>query len=115
MNSRIQKQVRVRPRHEAGKMNKLEEAYAASLKMMEQAYEIQSYQFESLKLVLADRTTYMPDFMVVTKEGFLEFHEVKGFWESTARVKIKVAASLFPQFQFKAFTRKKGMWIEETF
>ena len=106
---------RGRVRHEAGKMNKLEAAYASSLEMMRQAGEIHSHCFESMKLVLADRTTYMPDFMVITNDGFVEFHEVKGFWESTARVKIKVSAEKFPMFAFKAYTRKKGMWVEETF
>ena len=106
---------RGRVRHTAGVMNKLEAAYSASLSQMVVAGEIDSFMFESMKLVLADRTSYMPDFLVFNKDGFIEFHEVKGFWESAARIKIKVAAKMFPQFQFKAFTRKRGMWIEEGF
>jgi hypothetical protein len=96
-------------------MNKLESAYRDSLEMMARAGEIQSYMFEPVKLRLADRTTYTPDFMVIAANDIVELHEVKGFWEDDARVKIKVAAEMFPMFLFKAFTRKKGMWIEETF
>jgi len=96
-------------------MNKLEHAYSESLKMSAMAGEIQSFMFEPIKLKLAPNTTYTPDFMVVSKDDIIELHEVKGFWEDDARVKIKVAATIFPQFQFKAFTRKKGMWIEEVF
>ena len=104
-----------RARHVAGAMNKLEGQYELSLRIMEQANEIQSFMFEPLKLKLADKTYYTPDFMVVANTNIIELHEVKGFWEDDARVKIKVAAKMFPQFQFKAFSRKKGMWIEEGF
>ena len=104
-----------RVRHESGKMNKLEQAYAASLQMMLLAGEIHSHRFEAVKFTLACRTTYTPDFMVLNNDNVIEFHEVKGFWEDDARVKIKVTARLFPEFQFKAFTRKKGLWVEESF
>ena len=38
----------------------------------------------------------------------------KGFWEDDARVKIKVAAEVFP-FRFVAITRSKDGWKEEDF
>jgi hypothetical protein len=96
-------------------MNKLEGAYKDSLEMQARAGEIQSYMFEPVKLRLAPATTYTPDFMVIAANDIVELHEVKGFWEDDARVKIKVAAEMFPMFLFKAYTRKKGMWIEESF
>lgn len=47
--------------------------------------------------------------------GELEMHEVKGFWEDDARVKIKVAASFYP-FSFIAARPKPkeegGGWEE---
>ena len=50
--------------------------------------------------------------------GTMEIHETKGHWEDDARVKIKVAATLFP-FRFFAITQgrkeKKGQWIFEEF
>lgn len=82
----------------SGEMNKLEAAYAARL--------------ESLKL--ADNTFYAPDFMVLRPDGEFEMHEVKGFWEDDARVKIKVAAELYP-FKFIAARKEKGAWVFEDF
>jgi len=106
---------RARAPRVAGAMNKLETQYRDSLAMMAHAGEIRSFHYEALKLRLADRTSYTPDFMVVANDMTIELHEVKGFWEDDARVKIKVAAEMFPMFLFKAFTRKKNVWIEETF
>lgn len=95
-------------------MNKLEEKYAACLELGRRAGSILEYKFESVKLRLADKTFYTPDFMVVNADGVLEMHEVKGFWEDDARVKIKVAAETFP-FHFKAITHKRGQWEVENF
>ena len=59
-----------------------------------------------------------PDFAVLPADGVLEIHEVKGFWQDDARVKIKVAASLYP-FRFvamKARAKKHGGgWEAEAF
>jgi hypothetical protein len=48
----------------------------------------------------------------------LEMHEVKGFWQDDARVKIKVAASIYP-FRFVAVTARAkkhgGGWAVEEF
>lgn len=102
----------------AGTMNKTEAAYAAHLDLLIGAGEIQWYRFEGIKLRLADNTFYTPDFAVMAADGVMEIHEVKGFWEGDARVKIKVAASQYP-FRFKAVTarakRLGGGWAEEVF
>lgn len=63
---------------------------------MKNSGSIQWYAFEAMKFKLADKTFYTPDFIVMTHEGYLEAHEVKGFWEDDARVKIKCAAEKFP-------------------
>lgn len=96
-----------------GQMNKLEAKYASHLEELLRLGEILEYKFDALKLRLADKTFYTPDFFVLTKELELEIHEVKGFWEDDARVKIKVAASLYP-FRFKAVQWKKE-WVFEEF
>lgn len=95
-------------------MNKTEAEYAAMLELRKRAGEIAWYAFESVKLRLADATFYSPDFTVMLANGALELHEVKGFWQDDARVKIKVAAALFP-FQFFAVTKKRGAWEVEAF
>lgn len=102
----------------AGEMNKTEAAYAETLEQRLQARDLRWYRFEAVKLRLAANTFYTPDFIVLAADGVLEFHEVKGRWHDDARVKIKVAASLYP-FRFLAVqkVRKKagGGWKVERF
>jgi len=106
------------PRHAMPKtdgMNKLEARYAREvLDIRQMAKEIIGWKYEAVKLRLADRTWYTPDFMVVF-EYHIELHETKGHWEDDARVKIKVAAEMFREFQFRAVQWKKGIWIYEEF
>lgn len=52
--------------------------------------------------------------MVLRADGVFEVHEVKGHWEDDARVKIKVAAELYP-FKFIAVRKQKGAWLFEEF
>ena len=105
-------------RLKTGQMNRTEQAYAALLEQRRAAGLVLWWKFEGLKLRLADNTFYSPDFNVLTAEGFLECHEVKGFWADDARVKVKVAASLYPM-RFIAVTArpnsKGGGWDEEEF
>lgn len=69
-------------------------------------------------LRLADNTFYSPDFAVMMSDGRMQMHEVKGFWQDDARVKIKVAADLYP-FEFIAIKAKAkkngGGWEKEVF
>lgn len=102
-------------RQPSGRMNKTEQAYAELLAARVHLGEIVEFKFESLKLRLADRTWYTPDFSVVLAGGAREIHEVKGHWTDDARVKIKVAAELYPHYQFIAVRRVKGEWVRETF
>lgn len=101
--------------HTPGKMNKLEADYALELKALREIKAITDFRFEAVKLRLASLTTYTPDFMVIGKNGEVTFHEVKGFWQDDARVKIKVAAEQYPWFHFVAVTRRKGRWETEGF
>jgi len=89
-------------RRAPGRMNKTEARYAARLALLKAGGAVQWCAFEPVKLRLADRTFYTPDFMVVAEDGTIEFHEVKGHWRDDARVKIKVAAEQFPMFRFVA-------------
>ena len=97
-------------RLKVGAMNKTESAYDAHLALQQHAGAIVWRKFEGLKLRLADNTFYTPDFAVMTASGQMELHEVKGYWEDDARVKIKVAAEMYP-FRFlavKVKTKKDG-------
>lgn len=109
MSKRLQLPHRTaRARHAPGVMNQLEARYAREvLAPRHLAGQIQGWLFEPLKLRIADRCFYEPDFLVISEDDTLEFHEVKGHWEDDARVKIKVAAARFPWFRFVAITRAR--------
>jgi len=97
-----------------GSMNKTEAAYAQRLELLRRAGKILWYEFGALSLRLAPDTFYRPDFAVMAGDSVLEMHEVKGFWREDARVKIKVAAELFP-FRFLAVQRAGSDWTTEVF
>lgn len=101
-----------------GVKNKTESAYGAHLELRKRAGEVLWYRFEGVKLRLADATFYTPDYAVMLADCTLELHEVKGFWADDARVKIKVAAEMYP-FKFVAVRARAkkdgGGWAVEEF
>lgn len=105
-------------RLKTGEMNRTEAEYGVALKARQVAGEIVWIRFEGLKLRLADSTFYTPDWAVMKSDGVMECHEVKGHWTDDARVKIKVAAEMYP-FRFIAVRKlpKKdgGGWAVEEF
>ena len=106
------KPMRFGPRREAGTMNKTEAQYAQHLELMKRDGKIIFYQYEGITLHLAKKTSYRPDFVVQLPDGIIEMHEVKGYWQDDARVKIKVAASIWPMV-FRAVTKTKTGWQYE--
>jgi hypothetical protein len=101
-------------RLKTGSMNKTEIRYSAHLELLKRAGLIGWFRFEGVKLRLADNTFYSPDFAVMTSDGQIEMHEVKGHWEDDARVKIKVAAEMYP-FRFIAIKAHGKNWVPEIF
>lgn len=119
MYGQSMKRLQALGRLKTGEMNKTEAEYEQLLKLRQAADEILWYKFEGIKLRLADNTFYSPDFFVMLANGELEAHEVKGgFWTDDARVKTKIAASLYP-FRIIAFTKRSkrdgGGWDSEEF
>jgi hypothetical protein len=106
-----------RAKHRSGQMNGLEKRYAQHLHLRKMTGEITDYRFEEIRLVLAPRTSYWPDFCVVMPDNTLEIHETKGHWEDDAKVKIKVAAKMFPFFKFVAvlWDKRNKVWKFEEF
>ena len=99
----------MRPLIRKGGMNRQEENYSSILKLLQAAGEVLDWRYEPFGLKLAEmRCYYHPDFLVVYQDHF-EVHEVKGFnkqtrgprYEDDAIVKIKVAAKIFPFWEFK--------------
>lgn len=106
-----------------GVMNRLEEKYAAHLEDLKKSGEIADFSYEALKIRLADKTFFTPDFMILLPTGVIEMHEVKAFWkskskphvESSAAIKLKVAAETCP-FRFVMVWHVKGVgWERKEF
>jgi len=102
-----------RVKHESGKMNKTEKRYELECLVPNRPDIYSSWRFESIKFRLADNTYYTPDFVVITNDGMMEVHEVKGFWQDDARVKIKVFAEMYPEFFVVAAMIRGGKWEKE--
>jgi hypothetical protein len=95
-----------------GVMNRTEARFAKEvLDVLKLAGDIAGYQFEGVRLRLAEGAGYTPDFVVRHKDGVVEFAEVKGFWREAARVRIKVAAEQYGWLgKFVAVRLVKGNW-----
>lgn len=61
---------------------------------------------QEIRLRLAKKTWYLPDFIVFTDHHTKVF-EVKGFMRDDAAVKLKVAANKYRNFQFWLVTKKR--------
>ena len=81
-------------------MNKLEANYAMGLEAQKRAGKITLWRYERLTLKLADDTRYTPDFYVLYPDGTVQLIETKGFMRDDARVKLRVAATQYPEFEF---------------
>lgn len=90
----------------AGTMNRTESAYSAFLELRKRAGEVVWFEFEAIKLRLADKTFLTMDFAVMLADGELQLHDTKGgpiMEDSWA--KIKIAADMFP---LRFFIVRKG-------
>lgn len=103
--------VRARGVTKRGTMNLLERRYSDTLTYSK---DVVWFKYEAVKLRLADGAYFTPDFIVMKADGELQFHEVKGFWREAAKVRIKVAAEIFP-FKFIAVKGSRTGWQFEEF
>lgn len=105
---------KARARRVPGVMNKSESAYASELERRRTEGEIEYWAYEKMALRLAKNTSLTVDFLVITSDGYVEFHEVKPkgkFIKEDAWVKLKTAAAMFPHFTFYVVRPlSKGEW-----
>jgi len=107
MNRRRARTRRTNPQRK-GDMNGLETAYMLEvLQPQVLAGEMLKATFEGMSIKLAKGSTYKPDFYCLLANGEIELHETKGRWMEAARVRIKVAAELYPEFRFVAIQKGK--------
>ena len=108
-----EKAVRVGQSQERRFRSKLEAAYAGYLHVLMLAGDIQFYKFEPLTLILGADCRLTPDFLVMTKDGTIELHEVKGFRREDAMIKLRVAARTFHWWPLILVERKRGVWEQK--
>jgi len=125
MKARIKAKAKApkRPRHVAGVPNATELEYSRLfLEPRRLIGEIVRYEYEpdtlwlSERLPRKNRCSFTPDYKVTLPDGSHEYHEVKGFMEADAYIKLKWAIERFPQFAFILATRqRKGRWRIQKF
>lgn len=107
-----------RRRHVDGRMNGLEKRFLVEIvEPMVLEGTVKYWHFEGIKLRLADKTWWTPDFWLILSDGKVVAAEVKGHWEDDARVKVKIAAEAFPWLHIQAWMRdqKTKQWKREDF
>lgn len=88
-------------------MNAWERQRAQELEARKRAGDIDGWEFEGIRVKLADGTWYKPDFLVWKgRDVYLE--EIKGRMREAARVRLNVAARLYPMFRFMLLRRHRG-------
>lgn len=92
------------------KLNKTEREYFAYVKRLGHQW----VGCQSITLKIGDDCRFTPDFGVLTSDGKLQCHEVKGFWRDDAKVKIKVAARQFSFIEFIVVQKNKQGWSFES-
>ena len=90
--------------------SQLERDWAEHLELLRHGGLVHSWDYEEVKLRLADGTFYTPDFFVVMEDGLIQIHEVKGHMREAARVRLNVAAERFPWAQFVLVRRPARDW-----
>ena len=93
-----------------------EQNYALRLQDLNAIGEIHSFEHQPKRLVLARGCTYTPDFRVITHDGSIQYHEVKGsyVWDD-AIVKWKCAGERYRQYRFIWAQWKSGQWSIKTY
>jgi len=97
-------------------MTNAEQEWLKHLLFMKQSGAIADFTFIGDRrglLTIGHRCTYQPDFEILTSCGDVrEYHEVKGgYAREDSIIKLKCAATIFPQFLFYLIEQnKQGQW-----
>ena len=68
-------------------------------------------RFSAITFKLGHDCRYTPDFICFTRSGQMIAWEVKGFRRDDAMVKLRVAATVFPEVEFILVELKKSIWV----
>ncbi len=98
------------------------EALARSGSLLPDGCLVVDWDYHPMRVNLTPGLSYTPDFgLLVCRNGSAprwRLVEVKGSWKSKnardSRVRLEVAAQLFPFFEWVAVVQERGAWIFET-
>lgn len=90
--------------------------YARYLKFLQERADIAAWEYEPTTFrfdgVSRGPYTYKPDFKVITGDGSVQYHEVKGWMDSASRGKLKRFAKFYPQMTLVVIEQKAYRQIE---
>jgi hypothetical protein len=97
----------------------LEASFADELVVWKHKGLIDDWRHHPIKVSLAAGCWYTPDFSALhTATGHYALYEVKGSWKQKggrdSRTRLKIAASLYPQWMWYGVTRPNDDWAIET-
>lgn len=101
--------VKIKPIQKKNILNRDEQRYADELSAQKTLGKIQEWYFGALKFVLAPKTTYTPDFLVIGQDN-IEIIEIKGFLRDDAAVKFKTAARVHSWARWRMLRWRRGEW-----
>lgn len=94
--------------------SKAEARYAEILEAQRRDGNIRGWRYEGITLRLADGVRYSPDFVVFMNGGRMRLVEVKGgYFRDDARIKLRVAVEMYPDFSWLLVWAKKGRFEPE--
>lgn len=93
--------------------SKLEAEYAQMLEAQARSGLIKSWMYEGITVRLADGVRFTVDFNVIGLDGSLSMVETKGFMREAARVRLLVAARMFPMWSWFLVRKKRGAFVVE--
>src|SRR5690606_31817248 len=93
--------------------SKLEAEYAQMLEAPRAAGQIRDWHYEGITIKLADGVRFTVDFNIIGHDGSLSMVETKGFMREAARVRLAVAARMYPMWSWFLVRKVKGAFIVE--
>ena len=96
--------------------SKAERNYAHYLEWLKGLGEVQSWEYEPDEFefpIKRGTRFYKPDFKVVDKFGFPEYHEVKGYWTQKATTQVKRFRKYYPELKLIVIDKEAYQAIAE--
>jgi len=118
LTTTAEKKTHSRGSHTPGTMNKIESRCAQYLDLMKKMGDLKEWFFEKVTLKIGPDCRLTVDFMLVMTSGEIKFWEVKHIRRGTmhseddSKVKMRVAAGMFPWRFYWVVPMANGSWEE---